>query len=124
MKDNLGILGVLIGIGSFVSWFYIAMKTWNIDLPNNGVPLCAIRIFYSGYFISSALYLFALSKNSKNKIKQLIWYSVSNFYAFLMLSYFLNWTLDILIGLNKIIITLILTTISCILYYFFLSRSR
>jgi hypothetical protein len=124
MKNFLGIFGLIIGILSFSMWFYIAKESWNPDLPNNGVPIYAIRIFYSGYFISASMFLYALSLNSNTKIRQLIWYGGSNFYAFLMIGYFLNWNLDILIGLNKIIFTLILTVSSCIIFYLLSVRSR
>lgn len=117
MKNIFGILGLIVGLITFSMWFYIATDTWNINLPNNGVPIYAIRIFYSGYFISSSMFLYALSLGSKKKIRQLIWYAGSNFYAFLMIGYLLYWYLDVLIGLNKIIFTLILTITSCVLYY-------
>ena len=118
MKNILGILGLIVGMVSFTIWFYVAKDTY----PD--VPRYAIRVFYSGYFISASMFLYALSLNSKEKIKQLIWYGGSNFYGFLMLTYFLNWHLDILIGLNKIVLTIILTITSCILYYLVSYKSR
>ncbi len=118
IKDTLGIIAALIGIITFAIWYKIALGSY----PN--VPVYAERIHYYGCYLTASLAFFALTVNSKNRIKQLVWYGVSNFYLFLVLAFGLNQLLDILVAQNKIIFTLLLTVTSCILYYLFSLRSR
>jgi magnesium-transporting ATPase (P-type) len=118
VKNISGIIGLIIGISTFSYWYLVALNT------HPEVPIQTERILHYGYWIEISLLLFALTLNSKNKIKQLIWYAGSNFYLFLTITYFLNRNFDILIRQNKIICTVILMVISCIIYYFFSFRSR
>lgn len=128
MKNLCIILGIIVSLITFSFWFYTAYATWDVDLPNNGVPVYAIRVFYSGYFISSGLFAYVLSlqvnkSNFINKVVKFLCFAYSNFMGFLMFSYLLNWNFNIIVGLNKITFTLLLTFAVCGIYSLFFYRS-
>jgi hypothetical protein len=111
IKTISGILALIIGISGFGTWYLIAVDTY----PE--VPKYAERIHYYSCYIVGCLTFLALSINAKTRAKQLIYYAGCNFYLFLTIIYLLNWALDIVIKQNKLVIILILTCLSCVVYY-------
>lgn len=111
IKNISGILALIIGVITFSIWYKIALSSY----PN--VPVHVERIQYYGSWIALSLAFLGLTLNAKNKIKQLVYYGGFNFYLFLVITYIINQLFDVLIRQNKIVLTLILTSLSCIIYY-------
>lgn len=117
LKNISGIAALIIYILAFSIWYKGALGSY----PD--VPVIYERIQYYGSFMGMGLALLALTINAKNKIRQLIFYAGFNFFILLTIAFLLNQFFDILVRQNKIIFTLILMILSCIISYIFLRKS-
>lgn len=110
------ILGIVMGflsIASFIVYYECAFYNY----PN--IP----EIYYNtaNWMIWTTLSIsfFLLGRNETNKkLKYLIYYNIAFFWLYLVLAYLINEYMDFSITMHKVVISLVLTSITCLICYF------
>ncbi len=105
--------GIAILVISFCLFYYFAWNNYSYELYNN--------IYNFGYFSGISLLLLGLAvKEKNNKLKHLIYFACSFFFIGLFLTYGLDKLIDPFIKTNKVILSIIITTLLCMIYYSYL----
>ena len=108
------IVGLLLTLGGYLLYASVWSVNDNIDV-----------LYWLPNMIGLGLTFLGIGLDEANiKIKHLVYYPVSVFFFILPITYLLNTFLDPLIEINEVIITLITTTVICLLYYFYKTLPR
>lgn len=104
----LGIIGIL-AFGIYYQYAFINMPI--INYTYSDFVNCYIYLLISYCF-------FSLGQNEKPIIKYLVYYSISEFWFFLSLTYIVNIFMDSSITMHKVIVALFLTFFASLIWYF------
>jgi len=105
------ITGGLILVISFITYYWVECGVVNKE--------AADILYWLPNMIGISLVFFGMGIREERLIKHLFYYPVSWFFGFLALLYVIDLFVDAMIDVNKVILSMILTITTCLLYYFF-----
>lgn len=104
----LGVIGILV-FGIYYQYAFSNMP--NLNYTYSDFVNCYIYLLISYCF-------YAMGQNEKPIVKYLVYYSISEFWFFLSLTYVVNILMDSSITMHKVIVALFLTFFASLLWYF------
>lgn len=105
----------LIGVIAFTVYYSIAVETY--PYVSNFVVNHILR---DGLFICISLVFLGVGITEQDrKLRFLVFYPVSFFFAWVLFAYWLNDICDVTIQMSKVVFSTSLTVITCFLLYFF-----
>jgi len=110
------ITGGLILVISFITYYWVELKVVNKE--------AADILYWLPNMIGISLVFFGMGIREERLIKHLFYYPVSWFFGFLALLYVTDLFIDVMIDINKVILSMILTTMLCLLYYIYKNLHR
>ena len=81
-------------------------------------------LYWLPNMVGISLVFFGMGIREERLIKHLFYYPVSWFFGFLALLYVTDLFIDVMIDINKVILSMILTTMLCLLYYIYKNLHR